>query len=74
MIMPTAIEETKSKTERGRQPDVKPGKVFTPKFERDDNGIYLVLTVPFNDHNGMRRNGTISLSVNDLNKLSAKIL
>lgn len=57
-------EETKMPGKRGggRTADVNPNKVFTPTFERNDDGD-MVLCVPFNDSTGNRTDGIIIVSV-----------
>lgn len=65
-------ESTETKT-KGRQPDVNPNKVLTPKFTRAENGRDLILTVPYNDAQGVRQEGTVTLSVHELSGLQAKV-
>lgn len=66
-------EETRKVGKRGgkgRKADSDPLKVLTPKFERAPNGKDLVLLQPYNDRDGNRKVGKITIRVVETGGLS----
>lgn len=55
--------EKKPRGRKGRETETTPGKVFTPKFSRHEDGLRLCISVPYNNQDGERVTGDFIFEV-----------